>query len=300
MIPSSEKTEPTLLKCLGQKVRRTRNTQNLTRRGLAKVSGVSERHLAQLELGRGNISIALLAKISAALDVPLGRFLDDDNQESSEQTLIIELTQNLAREQQKQALEILCQRFKLPLDRKKHIALIGIRGSGKTTLGKWLGHHLKQAYVHLSSEIEALAGMSMMEIFSLSGESGFKRLAETAVQNALSKKGPCVLDVSGGIVEEDKLLTLLMGHCFVIWLKAEPQLYIDRVTAQGDLRPRLDREDALSDLKRILERRETYYSKAHVTIDTTTKDIESTQRALLEALPEHFLHTGERTIRSSS
>ena len=280
-----------LLEHLGSRVRGLRALRGMTRKTLASQSNVSERYLAELEQGRGNISIRLLGRVADALEIELSQLLDARDNQTPEQSLIIELARELSVEDQKAALQLLYERFAVPERSKQRIALIGLRGAGKTTLGQRLADHLDIPFVGLVSVIEGLAGMSVSEIFSLSGEPGYRRLEEQALYETLNRNESCVIETGGGIVAEPRLLNTLLTTCFVIWLKTSPEQYMERVVAQGDLRPMLNHPDAMANLRRLLDEREPFYAKAHATVDTTDQAVEESFRRLLESLPQNLIGT---------
>ena len=280
-----------LLQHLGGRVRNIRALRGMTRKTLAIRSRVSERYLAALEQGRGNISIRLLGRVASALEIEPNQLLEARDNQTPEQSLIIDLARQLSVEDQKAALQMLYEGFAVSERSKQRIALIGLRGAGKTTLGQRLSDHLNIPFVGLASVIEGLAGMSVSEVFSLSGELGYRRLEEQALYQILNRNESCVIETGGGIVVEPKLLNTLLTTCFVIWLKTAPEQYMERVVAQGDLRPMLNRPDAMANLRRLLDEREPFYAKAHATLDTTDQLVEESLRRLLQSLPKNLVGT---------
>lgn len=280
------KQSESLLKILGERVRSLRARRGMTRKGLSADSSVSERYLAQLELGKGNISVGLLNQIAEALQVNLSELLRSGGEQSAEQVLINELISELAEEQQQEALQLLYERFSTPDRARRRIALMGLRGAGKSTLGRMLSQHYDIPFVQLVSEVEHLAGMGVSEIFSLSGQAGYRRMEEKALIESLRRHESCVIETGGSIVSEPKLLNLLLTSCFVLWVKASPEEHMSRVVEQGDLRPMQQNEDAMSDLRRILQERQPYYSKAHAALDTSNKDKQESFLELLSLIPK--------------
>ena len=278
-----------LLQHLGGRVRDIRALRGITRKTLALRSRVSERYLAALEQGRGNISIRLLGRVANALEIEPNQLLEARDNQTQEQSLIIDLARQLSIEDQKAALQMLYEGFAVSERSKQRIALIGLRGAGKTTLGQQLADHLHSPFVSLVSVIEGLAGMSVSEIFSLSGELGYRRLEEQALYQTLNRNESCVIETGGGIVAEPKLLNTLLTTCFVIWLRTAPEQYMERVVDQGDLRPMLNRPDAMANLRQLLDEREPFYAKAHATLDTTDQSVEESLRRLLQLLPQNLV-----------
>jgi XRE family aerobic/anaerobic benzoate catabolism transcriptional regulator len=278
-----------ILKELGGVVRSLRARRGMTRRELSATSHVSERYLAQLEQGQGNISIALLERVAAALQTSVGDLLSRPDNRSAEEALILEFLRALDTDEQKAVLEMLYDHFSAPAGPRQRIALMGLRGSGKTTLGNMLSEELCIPFIRLSAEVETLAGMSVSEIFSLSGQAGYRRLEEQSMMDTLKSYSRCVIETGGSIGTDPKPLNTLLSACFVIWLKAEPEIYMQRVIKQGDLRPMKNNDDALADLRRILIERDPQYSRAHVVIDTSRLDLEDSLGAILESIPQEML-----------
>lgn len=275
-----------LLAVLGERVRTLRAYRGMTRKVLARESGVSERYLAQLEQGRGNISVILLARVAAALRTNISDLLRMRERHTAEEVLISDLLRDLSPDTHKAFLQMLSEHFAVPVESRRRIALIGLRGAGKTSQGTLLAAKLAIPFVHLGSEIELLAGMSTSEIFSLSGQTGYRRLEEKALMQVLHEHDQCVLETGGSIVMDAKLLNTLLTTCFVVWLYTHPQEYMRRLVAEGDVRPMQDQDDAMADLRRILAEREEFYSKAHASIDTSGKSIEECVDELLRITPE--------------
>ena len=287
--PTSHKIDSErLLGILGQRVRTLRAHRQMTRKALAKDSQVSERYLAQLEQGRGNISVMLLARVAAALRTDMSDLLRIRERHTAEEVLISDLLRDLSPDRHKAFLQMLSENFWVPIESRRRIALVGLRGAGKTTQGQLLADRLDVPFVHLGSEIELLAGMSTSEIFSLSGRTGYKRLEEKALMQSLREYDRCVLETGGSIVMDPKLLNTLLTTCFVVWLHAEPEEYMRRLVEQGDVRPMENQDDALSDLRRILSERNDLYARAHASIDTNDKSIEDCVHELMQLTPKRL------------
>ena len=275
-----------LLGVLGERVRTLRAHRGMTRKALARDSRVSERYLAQLEQGRGNMSIMLLARVAAALRTDLSDLLRRRDNHSAEEVLISDLLRDLTPDTHKAFLQMLSENFSVPVESRRRIALVGLRGAGKTSQGQMLAGRLNIPFVHLGSEIELLAGMSTSEIFSLSGQAGYRRLEEKALMQTLREHDRCVLETGGSIVTDPNLLNTLLTTCFVVWLHARPEEYMRRLIEQGDVRPMKDQEDAMSDLRRILSDRNEMYATAHASIDTNDKSIDDCVTELIRLMPK--------------
>jgi len=264
-----------LLGLIGNRVRGLRAHRGMTRKSLVAESEVSERHLAQLEMGRGNMSIALLERVARALETDLGDLVRGGQDETIEQILINEQLRCLSPAQLKSALALLHTRYFAKTEIRRRIALIGLRGAGKTTLGKLLARQRRLPFVRLVAEIEKLAGMNASVIFELSGQPGYRRLEEKALTETLSGFQACVIEVGGSIVTNPDLFNLLLTSCTVVWIRALPEQHMQRVIDQGDLRPMAGNDDAMSDLNRILEEREPFYARAHYILDTSAGSIDA-------------------------
>jgi len=274
-----------LLERLGQKVRALRAGRGMTRKMLAADSAVSERYLAQLEQGQGNISIALLQRVALALRTDLAVLVRGGKSVSAEQVLINELVQRLDIDDQHRALQLLYQNFSASHDCKR-IALVGMRGAGKTALGSRLADQLDVPFVQLVTEIEKIGGMPVAEILSLSGQDGYRNLEEKALFDVLARLEKCVIETGGSIVSETRLLNTLLTTCYVIWIKTSPEEHMQRVIDQGDLRPIESNDDAMAALRRILEARNPFYAQAHTVIDTAGAKLEESYGQLVAALPK--------------
>jgi XRE family aerobic/anaerobic benzoate catabolism transcriptional regulator len=260
---------------LGDRVKEARARRGMTRRILARDSGVSERYLAQLESGAGNISIVLLRALARALDVPLESIVRDGPEIGHELAEINALLGRLAPSDVLEARGMLAAR----------IALIGLRGAGKSTLGKRLAATLDVPFIELDREVETASGMTLSEIFDLYGQAGFRRLERQALDRILTTTPRFVVATGGSIVSQpDTFAELLLG-CFTVWVRARPAEHMQRVIAQGDLRPMADNAEAMADLERILAGREALYRKADATVDTAGRSIDATLEELSRAIP---------------
>ena len=239
---------------LGERVRAWRNAQAMTRKQLAEASGVSERYLAQLEAGRGNISVLLLRRVARAMRVPVGELVREDTP-----------------------------------PRAARIALLGLRGAGKSTLGAKLAQALELPFIELDREVEKEAGAKLAEVFALYGQDAFRRFERRALERVLDENERAVIATGGGLVTDPSSYELLLERCFCVWLKAAPQEHMSRVIAQGDVRPfsgrTQGRSAALDEIRRLLADRERLYARAPLALDTSGKTVRQTLQELRKALP---------------
>jgi len=229
-----------VLDIVARHVRRARRVRQWTIRELAERSGVSARFLIQLESGRGNISVKRLAELANALEIPAADLLRDDAQ--------IE---------------------------RRTIALLGLRGAGKTTIGKQLARALHMRFIELDRRIEKAADMSLGEIFSLYGEEYYRRLERETLTRLLAENRPTVLATGGGIVTSPETYTLLKKSAVTIWLRATPEDHWNRVVRQGDRRPMADHPEAMADLRALLASREPLYAGADHTVNTSSRTVQA-------------------------
>lgn len=242
-------TETAYLSLLGDRVRAWRSEQGVTRKALALASGVSERYLAQLEAGEGNISVLLLRKVARAMGVPV---------------------ENLVRE---------------VAPREKPIALLGLRGAGKSTLGAKLAEALKLPFIELDREVEKEAGAELGEVFALYGQDAYRRFERRALERVLAHDERAVIATGGSLVTDAGTYRMLRERCLCVWLKASPEEHMARVIAQGDLRPfkgnATGRPSALDEIRQLLADRDRLYSRADVTLDTSGKTLRASLSQLL-------------------
>ena len=264
------------LTALGERVRDLRSRRGMTRKALAQASEVSERHLANLEYGTGNASMLVLLQVAQALHCSLAELIGDVSTSSPEWLLIRELLEHRDEATLRRVRVAIGELLGTGGDagqgsaaRSTRVALIGLRGAGKSTLGAMLAEDLGFAFVELSREIEKFAGCSVSEIQNLYGQTAYRRYERRALEEAIQIYPEAVIATPGGIVSDPANFNLLLSHCTTVWLQATPEDHMKRVTAQGDLRPMAASAEAMDDLKRILAGRAAFYSKAELQVDTS-------------------------------
>jgi XRE family transcriptional regulator, aerobic/anaerobic benzoate catabolism transcriptional regulator len=294
-MPEQRDPENAFLEQLGQRVRTMRALRGMSRKVLAKVSGISERYIAQLESGKGNVSIVLLRRVSNAM----GAHLEDlipASEPAPEWQVIRDLLRKASPGQIAQAKDILTGGA--AAQRKMSfsgIALIGLRGAGKSTLGKMLAKKVGWSFVELNKEIERDNGLSVAEIIALYGQEGFRRLEQVALRQLLARQELMVLATGGGIVSEPLTFDLILSSFYTIWLKAEPEEHMARVRRQGDLRPMADDRSAMAELRNILLSREPLYARASATVDTAGLSVDAAAARLIDAVTP-LLHDEARSF----
>ena len=241
-------TETAYLSLLGERVRAWRSENGMTRKELSAASGVSERYLAQLEAGEGNISVLLLRKVARAMGVTV---------------------ESLVREDAPQ---------------HKCIALVGLRGAGKSTLGAKLADFLKVPFIELYREVEKEAGARLGEVFAMYGQDAFRRFERRALERVLSHNERAVIATGGGLVTDAGTYKILLERCTCVWLKASPEEHMSRVIAQGDMRPFKGSSAALDEIRQLLAERDRLYNRADYVLDTSGKTARASLSQLLSLL----------------
>jgi XRE family aerobic/anaerobic benzoate catabolism transcriptional regulator len=273
---------------LGQRVRRMRAIRGMSRKVVAKASGVSERYIAQLESGRGNISIMLLRRVAAATGTPIEDLVADSQRLPPSWPLIRDMVGQASPEvveEVKTLLQNALSSSPAPLRQpapSHRVALIGLRGAGKSTLGQLAATQFGWPFVELNKEIERENGLSITEIFSLYGQKGFRRLELAALKKVIARPGPMMLATGGGIVAEAVTFELLLASFFTIWVTASPAEHMSRVRQQGDLRPMANDNAAMVELIAILSSREPLYARAKKTLRTSGAPVEKSLKQLIE------------------
>jgi XRE family aerobic/anaerobic benzoate catabolism transcriptional regulator len=283
----TEESDEAFLRTFGERIRAERARRGMSRKLLAHHAGISERYITQIESGKGNISIILLRQVAAALGLPLARMVEDESP-SPELTLVRQFLARLTPAQLKDVHASLATWFAgdATLLRPRRIALVGLRGAGKTTLGRLLAGVRNVPFVELDKEIERLAGTSLGVILELYGQQAYRRYELQALHELLEGHPQFVLATGGSIVSEAATYEVLLRHCYTVWIRATPEDHMARVIAQGDRRPMAGSEErAMEDLRRILEERTPLYARADLTIDTAGRREEATLEDLGSRLP---------------
>lgn len=284
-LPTSAAPESEFLLFLGRRVRQLRNRKGMTRKMVAQEAEVSERHLAQIEAGEGNVSIVLLRRIVAALNVSLAELFASDSEERAEQRAIRQFLERLPSHRLDEVMSRLARDFgQEERTRRNRIALIGLRGAGKSTLGSQLAREWKLPFIELNGEIERETGMPLAEIFSFYGQSGYRTIEHRTLERVLGESERAILSVGGGVVAEKETYDLLLSHCYTVWIQALPEEHMARVIAQGDFRPIAGNDRAMEDLRRILETREPLYRRADLYLNTSGESVEESFAKLKTAL----------------
>lgn len=266
--PSNE--DARFLADLGRRVRELRERRGLSRKLLARDSNVSERYLAQLETGNGNISVRLLRRVATALGVAVGELLAPEDHASVQRRLIRRFLERLPLHRLEDVIFRLMRDFgHEEAARRKRIALIGLRGAGKSTLGAMLAQALKMPLIELNREVARETGLPSGEVMALYGLAAYRRIEQRVLERVAREQERAVIVAGGGIVNEEETFNLLLASCYTVWIRAQPEEHMARVIAQGDFRPMSGNAEAMDDLKRILAVREAMYRKADVVIDTS-------------------------------
>src|ERR1700677_3556555 len=255
--PSSLAQTAAFLSAIGREVRKNRAKRGMTRRQLAQASETSERYLAQIESGAGNPSVSVLRAIALALDLPTSALLPEAGARTAELGAILD---SLARVPEKElpalAKEIEARvAIRAGADRAQRIALVGLRGAGKSTLGRMLAQHLGWPFIELDRRVEEDYGASIPDLIEMAGTATFRRHERSALERVIVEHEAAIITTAGGIVSNPETYALLLRQTHTVWVKARPDEHMSRVMAQGDFRPMAQNRAAMADLVAILEAR---------------------------------------------
>jgi XRE family aerobic/anaerobic benzoate catabolism transcriptional regulator len=284
--PGAWYLESTLLRLVGERVREARARRGMTRKILARDSGVSERYIAQLEAGQGNPSVLVLLEIAQALDLPIEKLVYNGPELPVDLLHLTEYLKTMPPEALGEVRQLIVQHFGGvdPVSRRNRVALIGLRGAGKSTLGTELAERLNVPFLELDRLIEQESGVSLSAMFDLYGQSGFRRFERRCLEEVIERYPRFVLATGGSLVSEPATFERLLTTCYTVWLRATPEDHMQRVIAQGDMRPMADNREAMSDLQRILAVREPLYRQADLTIDTSTENLEKATVTIIRTM----------------
>lgn len=290
--PEGTSKDP-FLSALGERTRALRARRGMTRKALARAAEVSERHLANVEMGVGNASVQFLRQLAEALDCTLAELVGDETASSPEWLMIREILRGRSEAELVEARSALAALFGVPASqasRRQRVALIGLRGAGKSTLGRLLADGWGVPFVELNRSIEALAGCSLAEIHSLYGPAAYRRYEKRAMEETIRRFSRAVIATPGGIVADPATFALLLANCYTVWVRATPEEHMSRVLAQGDTRPmagHAGNSEAMNDLRRILESRAAFYAKADQVFETSGRTAPEAYAALRAELEQN-------------
>ena len=272
-----------LLRSLGTRLRQMRKSQRLSRRSLSERSGVSSRYLAKVEAGDGNISIGLLIKLAAALEQPVEHFLMADALFHSDLPHVSQLYSRADAAMRARVLQVLDPE-RMGRQKAQRLCLVGLRGAGKSTLGARIADTFDAPFIELNREIEKNAGMALGEIIALYGQEGYRQLEADTLTAIIDGHSRAVVAVAGGIVSEEGSFYHVLSRFHTVWLKASASEHMERVRAQGDVRPMQDNPQAMIQLRQILRSREAFYTQSDHVLDTSGKSVEQSQSELCQLI----------------
>ncbi|MBY5934593.1 helix-turn-helix transcriptional regulator [Tateyamaria omphalii] len=271
---------------LATRVRAARDALGLPRRELSERSGVSPRYLAQLEAGEGNISVILLERVATALNLRIEDLLSEAPPMHGDVARVARLYQAAPAQVQGRVRALLAPQNPLAL-RAQRICLVGLRGAGKSTLGRMAAAKLKIPFVELNEEIEAEAGMPLSEVMALYGQDGYRALEAEAVARVVDRHDKLILAVAGGIVGDEAAYDMLLERFHTVWIRTSPGEHMARVRAQGDLRPMEGNPVAMEQLKALLSHRTPAYERAMAQVDTAAKPVSTSLNELLAIIAKY-------------
>ena len=281
--PTNGRLAAAFLVALGREVRRGRAKRGMTRRQLAQASHTSERYLAQIESGIGNPSVTVLRAIAQALDIPAANLVSEPAAQSGAREALLDALGQLPDDRLAELRQLLETRFLPPdrADQARRIALVGLRGAGKSTLGRMLARHLGAPFIELDRMVEQDYGASIPDMLEIAGTTTFRRHERAALARVIAEHEAAVITTAGGIVSDRDSYALLLGRSHTIWIKARPEDHMSRVMAQGDFRPMAQNRAAMADLVAILEARSPDYARAQAQLDTSGETVEQSSAKLI-------------------
>lgn len=283
-----------LIRQVGDSVRACRTSRRMSRRELSERSGVSPRYLVKLEGGDGNISIGLLKKIALALEVPIEQFLIDAEPPDPDSRRIMDWYRD-ADEATRERVQQILEPDQMRGGKAERACLVGLRGAGKSTLGARIATSFDAPFIELNHEIERHTDMPISEIIALYGQEGYRQLEATTLADIIEKHERAVVAVAGGIVSNEDTYLTLLSRFHTIWIKTSANEHMDRVRAQGDLRPMEGNPQAMNQLQQILNAREVLYAQADHQLDTSGKPVESSLTELSELINTHHILDSDQT-----
>ncbi len=269
------------LRHLGERIRGFRAARGMTRRDLSVHADVSERYLADLERGAANPSVGVLWRIAEAMGAPFDTILATGPSGADAESALDRLLANLGAEQRIEAHELLSEHFAGKAPTKQGVALIGLRGAGKTTLGRRLAQHHGVPFVRLSDLIVRIGGLEVDEVFSVGGQRAYRRLEREALEDTIAKHPRAVVEAGGSLVSETSTFARLRDAYLTVWLRADPEDHMQRVVLQGDLRPMRGNARSMDDLRLILAEREPSYSLADIQLETSGRSADASHEELV-------------------
>jgi len=271
-----------LLARVGARVRDVRKRRRLTARALAERAGLSVRFVSQLERGEANIAVGRLARVAGALGVSLASLVADPPRTGDSRGAIERALDGRSPEEIERCRRLV--ELALGEEAAASVSLLGLRGAGKSTIGPSVAARLGLSFVELDDRIQEAAGLDLAEIFALHGETYYRRLQARCLAEVLASAGSVVVELPGGIVQNEEAFAAALAHTTTVWLRARPEEHMRRVLAQGDTRPVADRRDAMAELRAILASRVPLYRRAAVTVDTTGRAVDEVTEAVLAEL----------------
>jgi XRE family aerobic/anaerobic benzoate catabolism transcriptional regulator len=268
---------------VGRQVRLRRAKRGMTRRQLAQGSGTSERYLAQIESGAGNPSVIVLRSIARALDVPVTELLSDHDAGHDAYTPILDLLARVPAVDLPALTEAITARLAQTNghERARRIALVGLRGAGKSTLGRMLAEHHGWPLIEIDRVVERDYGATIPDLIEMAGITTFRRYERGALERVIAENEAAIITTAGGIVANSETYALLLRRTHTVWIKARPDEHMSRVMAQGDFRPMAQNREAMADLVAILEARRADYARSEAELDTSDDTVEQSLAKLV-------------------